>query len=124
MARINIPKPISSYRDLGTVELAKLARNQYIEGYSAADEFSNSVGQMQSLEKDAHLKNQLSQKYTGMLENWANRGDYETLGIAINKGARAFTNEYSPIAQSVKNRQDYMERLQKAYDKGDINANT
>jgi hypothetical protein len=59
-----------------------------------------------------------------MLENWANRGDYETLGIAINKGARAFTNEYSPIAQSVKNRTEYSKRLQDAYDKGSINANT
>ena len=37
MARINIPKPLTTNRDLGTVELAKLARNQYIEGYSAAD---------------------------------------------------------------------------------------
>ena len=31
MARINIPAPISTYRDLGSVELSKLARNQYIE---------------------------------------------------------------------------------------------
>ena len=38
MARIDIPKPISTYKNLGTVELAKLARNQYIEGYGAADE--------------------------------------------------------------------------------------
>ena len=52
MARINIPAPISTYRDLGRVELAKLARNQYIEGYGAANEFENSVSNMQSLEKD------------------------------------------------------------------------
>ena len=124
MARIEIPKPISTYRDLGTVELAKLARDQYIHGYSAADDFSNKVRQMQSLEKDDYLKNQISQKYTGMLESWAGRRDYETLGMAINKGATGFINEYSPIAQSVTNRQDYQKRLQDAYDKGDINANT
>lgn len=124
MARINIPKPISTYRDLGTVELAKLARNQYIEGYSAADEFSNSVHNMQSLSKDDHLKNKLSNEYTQMLEGWSDRGDYETLGIAINKGANQFVRDYSPIEQSVKSRTEYQERLQKAYEDGNINSRT
>ena len=64
MARIDIPKPISTYKNLGTVELAKLARNQYIEGYGAADEFSNSVNNMQALEKDQHIKTRLSNEYT------------------------------------------------------------
>ena len=124
MARINIPGPISTYRDLGTVELSKLARNQYIEGYSAADEFENSVRNMRSLEKDAHLKNNLSAKYSGMLDKWASRGDYETLGIAINKGANQFVRDYSLIDQSVKNRGEYQKRLRDAYDKKLINANT
>ena len=122
MARINIPGPISTYRDLGTVELSKLARNQYIEGYSAADEFENSVRNMRSLEKDAHLKNNLSAKYSGMLDKWSSRGDYETLGIAINKGANQFVRDYSLIDQSVKSRNDYMQKLQDAYDKKDINV--
>ena len=124
MARIDIPKPISTYRDLGTVELAKLARNQYIEGYGAADEFSNSVSNMQALEKDQHIKNKLSEEYTGMLDGWASRGDYETLGIAINKGANQFVQDYSPVQTSVTNRNDYLARLKAAYEKGDINANT
>jgi len=124
MARIDIPKPISTYRDLGTVELAKLARNQYIEGYGAADEFSNSVNNMQSLEKDQHIKTRLSGEYTGMLDKWASRGDYETLGIQINKGANQFVQDYAPVQQSVKNRSDYAQRLKDAYEKGDINANT
>ena len=124
MARINIPKPISTYRDLGTVELAKLARNQYIEGYGAASEFQNSVSNMQSLEKDAHLKTKLSNQYSGMLDKWASRGDYETLGIAINKGANQFVQDYNPIQQSVKNRNEYAQSLKEAYEKGDINVNT
>jgi len=124
MARIDIPKPISTYKDLGTVELAKLARNQYIEGYSAADEFSNSVSNMQALEKDQHIKNRLSEEYTGMLDGWSSRGDYETLGIAINKGANQFVKDYSPIQQSVTNRNEYLTRLKDAYEKGNINANT
>lgn len=124
MARIDIPKPISTYRDLGTVELAKLARNQYIEGYGAADEFSNSVSNMQALEKDQHIKNKLSDEYTGMLDGWASRGDYETLGIAINKGANQFVKDYSPIQQSVTNRNEYLARLKKAYEDKSINANT
>ena len=82
MARINIPAPISTYKDLGTVELAKLARNQYIEGYGAANEFRNSVSNMQSLEQDDHIKNRLSDQYTNMLDTYADRGDYETLGLA------------------------------------------
>ena len=124
MARINIPAPISTYRDLGRVELAKLARNQYIEGYSAADEFENSVSNMQSLEKDAHLKTKLSNQYSGMLDKWSSRGDYETLGIAINKGANQFVRDYAPLTQSVTNRNDYMQKLQDSYDKKDINVNT
>lgn len=124
MARINIPKPISTYRDLGTVELAKLARNQYIEGYGAASEFENSVNNMQSLEKDAHLKTKLSNQYSGMLDKWSSRGDYETLGIAINKGANQFVQDYNPIQQSVKNRNEYAASLKKAYEDKTINANT
>ena len=124
MARINIPAPISTYRDLGSVELSKLARNQYIEGYSAADEFENSVSNMQSLEKDAHLKTKLSNQYSGMLDKWSSRGDYETLGIAINKGANQFVRDYAPVQQSVKNREEYQKRLRDAYDKKHINANT
>ena len=124
MARINIPKPISTYRDLGTVELAKLARNQYIEGYGAASEFQNSVNNMQSLEKDAHLKTKLSNQYSGMLDKWASRGDYETLGIAINKGANQFVQDYNPIQQSVKNRNEYAQSLKEAYEDKKINTNT
>ena len=124
MARIDIPKPISTYRDLGTVELAKLARNQYIEGYGAADEFSNSVNNMQALEKDQHIKTKLSDEYTGMLDKWSSRGDYETLGIAINKGANQFVRDYSPVQQSVTNRSDYATRLKESYENGDINAAT
>ena len=124
MARINIPAPISTYRDLGSVELSKLARNQYIEGYSAADEFENSVSNMQSLKKDAHLKTKLSNQYSGMLDKWSSRGDYETLGIAINKGANQFVRDYAPVQQSVKNREEYQKRLRDAYDKKHINANT
>ena len=124
MARIDIPKPISTYRDLGTVELAKLARNQYIEGYGAADEFSNSVNNMQSLEKDQHIKTRLSGEYTGMLDGWSSRGDYETLGIAINKGANQFVQDYAPVQQSVKNRSDYAQRLKDAYEDKNINVDT
>tara|TARA_R110000851_G_scaffold100889_4_gene216751 strand:+ start:2152 stop:4920 length:2769 start_codon:yes stop_codon:yes gene_type:complete len=124
MARIDIPKPISTYKNLGTVELAKLARNQYIEGYGAADEFSNSVNNMQALEKDQHIKTRLSNEYTGMLDKWSSRGDYETLGIAISKGANQFVQDYNPVQQSVKNRSDYAQSLKDAYEKGDININT
>ena len=124
MARINIPAPISTYKDLGTVELAKLARNQYIEGYGAANEFRNSVNNMQSLEQDDHIKNRLAEQYSTMLDGYASRGDYETLGLAINKGANQFVQDYKPVETSFNNRIAYQERLQKAYDKGDINANT
>ena len=124
MARINIPAPISTYRDLGTVELAKLARNQYIEGYGAANEFRNSVNNMQSLEQDDHIKNRLAEQYSTMLDGYASRGDYETLGLAINKSANQFVQDYKPVETSFNNRIAYQERLQKAYDKGDINANT
>lgn len=124
MARINIPKPISTYKDLGTVELAKLARDQYISGFAAADQFSNSVFNMQSLEKDDHLKTNLSKKYTTMLDEFASRGDYETLGLAIHKGSSQFMRDYTPIKQSVTNRNEYQKSLQEAYEKGDINAGT
>ena len=124
MARINIPAPISTYRDLGTVELAKLARNQYIEGYGAANEFRNSVNNMQSLEQDDHIKNRLAEQYSTMLDGYASRGDYETLGLAINKSANQFVQDYKPVETSFNNRIAYQERLQKAYEKGDINANT
>tara|TARA_R110002012_G_scaffold14822_1_gene60374 strand:- start:6020 stop:8806 length:2787 start_codon:yes stop_codon:yes gene_type:complete len=124
MARINIPAPISTYKDLGTVELAKLARNQYIEGYGAANEFRNSVSNMQSLEQDDHIKNRLSDQYTNMLDTYADRGDYETLGLAINKSANQFVRDYKPVETSFNNRVTYQEKLQKAYEKGDINANT
>ena len=124
MARINIPAPISTYKDLGTVDLAKMAREQYLTGYGAADEFQKSVSNMQALEQDQHIKNRLSNEYTGMLNEWASRGDYETLGLAINKGANQFVQDYSPLQASVKNRSDYATSLQEAYEKKRIGPDT
>ena len=97
MARYELPAPMSMYRDTGAVEITKLLRDRYVQNLAADDALAQAILEMDSLGADDETKQALIQKYNTQLNQRAEQGNYEMKGVAIQKDARAFTNDYQPI---------------------------
>ena len=52
MARYQLPKPQSMYRDTGLVENTQLFRDRYVQNMAADDMLAQSVLEMSSMEQD------------------------------------------------------------------------
>ena len=124
MARYQLPAPQSMYRDTGAVEITKLLRDRYVQNLAADDALAQAILEMDSLGADDETKQALIQKYNTQLNQRAEQGNYEMKGVAIQKDARAFTNDYQPIKVSKMRYDTYAAQLEKDYQDGKIDSQT
>ena len=124
MARYQLPAPQSMYRDTGAVEMTKMFRDRYLQNIAADDALAQAVLEMQSLDQDDETKKSLIETYNARLQQRTDQGNYEMQGRAIQKDARSFMNDYNPIKTSKERYDTYAAAVEKAYQAGDINANT
>ncbi len=124
MARYELPAPMSMYRDTGAVEITKLLRDRYVQNLAADDALAQAILEMDSLGADDETKQALIQKYNTQLNQRAEQGNYEMKGVAIQKDARAFTNDYQPIKVSKMRYDTYAAQLEKDYQGGKIDSQT
>ena len=124
MARYQLPKPQSMYRDTGLVENTQLFRDRYVQNMAADDMLAQSVLEMSSMEQDQEAKTALIEKYNAQLKQRAQSDNYHMLGSAIQKDARSFINDYQPIKVSKERYDAWAADLKTQYESGFINSET
>ena len=126
MSRYNLRPYTSVYKDPGSVEINALQRQKFQQAFNADDMLAGAVDQMQAadFEGDQNLKMELEKNTRQQLQDRSSRGDYETMMLDVSKSAREFDKGYQPIKQNAERYDAYKKRLQEAYEKGDIFADT
>mgnify|MGYP003624183657 CR=1 FL=1 len=99
MARYNLPKPMSMYRDTGLVATSQEFRNRYVQNMAADNQLAQAVLEMGSREQDQEAKQRLIEKYNTQLQQRSESGNYHMLGNAVVKDAQNFSKDYQPIKQ-------------------------
>lgn len=112
----------STYVDPGSVKISETLRTRFADNFSADDEFSESISSMIALTPDEGAKALLEEKYRSILDERADKGDYENMGMQIVRDARKFKTEYDPIKQQAAARASIAENLKARRDKGDLTA--
>jgi hypothetical protein len=119
MARYQLPKAQSMYRDTGLVENTQLFRDRYVQNMAANDSLAQSVLEMSSIEwskKDQEAKAALVDKYNAQLTQRSESGNLHMLGSAIQKDARSFINEYQPLKVSKESYDNWAKGLAESRD--------
>jgi len=124
MARYQLPKAQSMYRDTGLVENTQLFRDRYVKNMAADDSLAQSVLEMSSMEEDQESKAALVEKYNAQLKQRSESDNYHMLGSAIQKDARSFLNEYQPLKVSKERYDNWAANLRKQYESGFVDSET
>ena len=111
MARYNMPKPLSMYRDTGLVEITQEFRNRYVQNMAADNALAQAVLEMDSMEEDQEAKRKLIDKYNTQLQQRSESGNYHLLGHSVVKDAQNFRKDYQPIKQSKENYDTWLKGL-------------
>lgn len=101
----------STYVDPGSVKISETLRTRFSDAFTADDEFSGKVSSMISLTPDEGAKSLLEEKYRAILDERADKGDYENMGMQIVRDARKFKTEYEPIQEQAARRAQIEEEL-------------
>ena len=104
MAKYTLPEYQTMYKDPQSVQINTELRSRFLGAFQADDALGSAVDAMDSADFDGDLaaKQRLTDQYNAQLDDRANRGDYETLGMAITKDARQFVQDYRPIQENKK----------------------
>ena len=124
MARYQLPKAQSMYRDTGLVANTQLFRQRYVQNMAADDALAQSVLEMSSMEEDQEAKAALVEKYNAQLKQRSESDNYHMLGSAIQKDARSFINEYQPLKVSKERYDNWAADLRKQYESGFVDSET
>jgi hypothetical protein len=103
----------STYVDPGSVKISETLRTRFADNFAADDAFAQSISEMISLTPDEGAKALLEEKYRGIMDERATKGDYENMGMQIVRDARKFKTEYDPIAEQAARRAKIQEELEK-----------
>jgi len=119
MARYDLPKYQSMYRDPQSVAINTELRQRYVEKFAGADALQGAVDDMTSadFEGDKLEKQKLVDKYNAKLNEMSSQGDYESMGMRVANNARDFVQDYKPVQKNKKKYDDYiieLDRLRKA----------
>ena len=107
---INFNPYQSTYVD-PVCRISETLRTRFADNLKADDEFSQSIADMISLTPDEGAKAALEDKYRAILDERADKGDYENMGTQILRDARKFTTEYQPILENAQTRASIVENL-------------
>jgi hypothetical protein len=108
------------------VAVNTLLRERFAQAFAADDALAAAVDQMKAADfaGDKEALKRISEEARAGLEERAASGRYEYAGMDVAKSVRAFEKGYLPIKTNLANVQAYQQRVQDAYDKGDIDAET
>jgi hypothetical protein len=112
----------STYVDPGSVKISETLRTRFADNFAADDTLAQAVSEMISLTPDEGAKALLEEKYRGIMDERASKGDYENMGMQIVRDARKFKTEYDPIAEQAAARQRIVDDLKKRRDSSDITS--
>mgnify|MGYP003670990503 CR=1 FL=1 len=102
----------STYVDPGSVKISEVLRSRFADNFASDDAFAQSVSEMISLAPDEGAKALLEDKYRGIMDERASKGDYENMGMQIVRDSRKFKTEYDPIAEQAARRAQINEKLE------------
>lgn len=116
----------SVYKDPQSVAVNTLLRERFAQAFAADDALAAAVDQMKAADfaGDKEALRRISEETRAGLEERAASGRYEYAGMDVAKSVRAFEKGYLPIKTNLANVQAYQQRVQDAYNKGDIDAET
>lgn len=116
MAKYELPKYQSMYVDPQSVAINTELRKRFVSSFAADDALQGSVDGMDAadFEGDQSAKQRFADQYNDGIRTRAERADYETLGMSINRDARNFIKDYTPIQRNKKRYDDAMTSLDEA----------
>ena len=124
MAKYELPQYQSMYRDTGSVQVNQLKRQEYLANMQADNALATSIMNMDALDEDLEVLNSIAEKYNDNIETRSERGDYENMGMTVAKDAMDFVKDFTPLKKSKQFYDAYKAKLDEAYKKGDITAET
>jgi len=124
MAKYELPQYQSMYRDTGSVQVNELKRQEYLANMQADNALSTSIMNMDALDEDLETLNSIAEKYNDNIQTRSERGDYENMGMTVAKDAMDFVKDFTPLKNSKQFYDAYKEKLDEAYKRGDITAET
>ena len=112
-SRYELKPYIRPYVDDNSVNINKLLRSRYEANLAANDVLDDALQSMTvaDFQEDQELANELRTETRGRLENMAERGDYESLGMAVRNEAKNFKKKYAPIEQNYAAYTSYKDEL-------------
>ena len=121
MARYELPQYQTMYRDPQSVAINEELRTRFVDSFQADDTLASAVDGMQSadFEGDLAAKQKFTEQYNTQIDDRASRGDYETLAMAINKDARSFVKDYTPLLENKKKYDSWTASLKEMEELGD-----
>tara|TARA_R110000822_G_scaffold161822_8_gene302173 strand:+ start:410 stop:2923 length:2514 start_codon:yes stop_codon:yes gene_type:complete len=116
MAKYELPKYQSMYVDPQSVAINTELRQRFVSSFAADDALQGSVDAMDAADfgGDQAAKQRFADQYNDGIRTRAERADYETLGMSINRDARNFIKDYTPIQRNKKRYDDAMASLDEA----------
>ena len=105
MARYDLPKYESVYRDPQSVAINTVLRERYVSNFAGSDALQGAVDDMTSadFEGDKLEKENLVTQYNTELDEMSRQGDYERMGMRVASNARSFIQDYKPVQKNKKN---------------------
>lgn len=99
---------VSMYVDPQSVKINEVLRKRYVDNFAAENMLDKSLQDMlvaAEFEGDVQKANELKAKIQDKAEARAERGDYESLGMDIQRDVTDFYQEYKPLEQNYQARE-------------------
>lgn len=99
---------VSMYVDPQSVKINEVLRKRYVDNFAAENMLDKSMQDMlvaAEFEGDVQKANELKAKIREKAESRAQRGDYESLGMNIQRDVSDFYQEYKPLEQNYQARE-------------------
>lgn len=104
-------------------ELLADKQQKYDAGIALYDELGNAVHGVVGNTQDNPQLQKLYSKYSGVLSEYAAKGNFEDMVPMVTRTARQFASEYQPFAAAYQQRTTYLNDLKKKLDEGKIDQN-
>jgi hypothetical protein len=119
---IQYSSPFSQFVDPGSTEIAEEYKNRFLTNYSAASKIEQEMAALKAapFEGDRNLRNNLVSSTQGVLNNLAEKGNYEHMTIPVMGAAKEYAIKSQPISENLARYQTYLEELDTARKEGKI----
>ena len=112
---------VSQYVDPQSVKINEVLRKRYVENFASENMLDKSLQDMlvaAEFEGDVEKANQLKQRIQENAQARADRGDYESLGMDIQRDVAGFYEEYKPLEMNYQAREKDKQAKQEQLSRG------